>query len=273
MLLTGCATYRDALGELSAFSPLAELPQVRYAPGAEHYARRVAALLPRTIGRVEGSHYRPFRTPPVVYVCDSDACFHRFVAARLNFTAAVVYDNRLVLAPRLFEREPQRLEPILTHELSHLHIGQQRGHYSMAIPVWFHEGLASLVAAGGGADLTTDRAVFDAARRGRHFLPDEQHLPWMRRTAAAWDLSIHVFYRQAYVFLRELRARDPAAFRSLLLALQDGEDFDAAFAQSFHANPARAAAAYFAAPPCVAMEGAAAACDDPQAERLVTNSD
>jgi hypothetical protein len=180
-----------------------------------------------------------------VYVCGDDACFHRFVAARYNFAAAVVYDNRLVLAPRLFDREPHRLEAILVHELSHLHLGESRGHYSLAIPVWFHEGLASLVAAGGGADLASDADAWDAALRAQHFLPDEQHLPWQRRMAGSWGLPISVFYRQAMLYVRDLRSRDEPAFRRMLSLLQDGEEFDAAFAQAYHANPARLATAFF----------------------------
>lgn len=246
-VLAGCAGfgYQDAMPRLARFEHLPSMPQIRYARGAEAYARRVAAILPAAIAKVEAAHYRSFLDTPEVFVCDSDACFHDFVDERYNFTAAVVYDNRLLLAPRLFDREPQRLEPILVHELSHLHLGQQRGHYSMAIPLWFHEGLAALAADGGGADLATDDDAWRAIDRGQHFLPDEQHLPWTRKRADAWDISIHVFYRQAYLYLRDLRSRDPAAFRRLLDLLYDKEDFDTAFAQAMSANPARSGLAFF----------------------------
>jgi hypothetical protein len=246
-VLAGCAGpgYRDAGEALAAFTALAGQPQVRYAGDAEAQARQVAALLPDAVRRVEAFHQRPFREPPVVYVCDTAACFHRFVAAQWNYTAAVVYDNRLLLAPRLFERESARLRPVLLHELSHLHLGQYRGHYSMAIPVWFHEGLASLVADGGGADLVNDEEAWRSALDGKHFLADEQHLPWRRTRAEAWGISISLFYRQAMLFLAHLRARDTQAFARLLAALEDGADFDAAFAEAFQANPAHLAQAFF----------------------------
>jgi len=248
LLITGCSSlgYRDAGEALSAFVRLPDHPHVRFAPGAEAYALQVAALLPQATHHVEAFHHRPFREPPVVYVCDSDACFHRFVAAKLNYTAAVVYDNRLLLAPRLFERESRRLRPILLHELSHLHMGQYRGHYTMSIPVWFHEGLASLVAGGGGADLVNDDDAWRAAFERKHFRADEQHLPWQRTQADAWGISISVFYRQAMLFLAHLRNRDGEAFGRLLQRLQDGGEFDAAFAKSYHANPGRLAQAFFA---------------------------
>ncbi|MCC6533124.1 MAG: hypothetical protein IT531_11290 [Burkholderiales bacterium] len=247
LLLSGCAHrgYRDAGEELSAFAALAENPQVRHAPGAERYARRVAAVLPAAVAQVERFHYRAFATAPVVYVCGDDACFHRFVAPSWNYTAAVVYDNRLVLAPRLFDREPERLTPILLHELSHLHLGQYRGHYTMDIPVWFHEGLASLVALGGGADLATDDEAWAQAVRDRHFRADQQHLPWTRKMARTWGTSVSVFYRQAMLYLADLRSNDEAAFSNLVGKILDGEAFDAAFAQSFHVNPAHSVLAFF----------------------------
>ena len=247
--LAGCASlgYQDAGEALDAFEALPGNAQVRYAPGAQAFARRVAVLLPAASAQVEALQYRRFRTAPTVYVCNDDACFHRFVPARWNYTAAVVYDNRLLLAPRLFQREPERLLPVLLHELSHVHMGQFRGHYSMAIPVWFHEGLASLVSMGGGADLVTDADAHDAAANGRHFMAEEQHLPWQRTRADTWGLSVSLFYRQAMLYLGHLRARDEAAFRRLLGALQDGADFDPAFAQAYQTNPAHSARAYFSA--------------------------
>lgn len=245
--LGGCSSlaYRDAGDELAAFEVLHGTPQVRFGPGGEAYARQVAALLGDAIRQVEAFHGRAFRTPPVVHVCGDDACFHRFVAAKWHFTAAVVYDNRLLLAPRLFVREPERLRPILVHEMSHLHMGQYLGHYTMSIPVWFHEGLASLAAEGGGADLVTDDDAWRAALASRHFLADEQHLPWQRRHAQNWGLSISVFYRQSMLFLAHLRAQDPQQFVALLNRLQDGVGFDEAFAQTYQANPNRLALAFF----------------------------
>jgi hypothetical protein len=263
LALGGCAplAHRDAIEGLSQFRPLPQSSQVRYAPGARAFAERVAALLPEATAQVEATHYRAFDEPPVVYVCGEAACFHRYVDARWNFTAAVVYDNRLLLGPRLFEREPQRLLPILLHELSHLHMGQLRGHYSVSIPVWFHEGLASFTAHGGGADLATDAQAWTAAGSERHFLPDEQHLPWQgRRMADSWRLPVSVFYRQALIFVRSLHARDPDAFRRFVTSLQQGADFDAAFAEAYQANPARAAAALFASGPAAARTPEATAC-------------
>ncbi len=247
LLISACSSlgYHDAGDGLASFEALTDNDQVRFGPGGEPYARQVAPLIENAVRQIEAFHGRAFRAPPVVYVCGDDPCFHRFVDAKWNFTAAVVYDNRLLLAPRLFMRERDRLHPILLHELSHLHMGQYRGHYTMSIPVWFHEGLASLAAGGGGADLVSDDEAWRAAQASKHFQADEQHLPWQRRHAQSWGLSISVFYRQSMLFLAHLRAQDPQQFVLLLNRLQDGIDFDEAFASTYHANPNRLAQAFF----------------------------
>src|SRR5687767_698333 len=174
LFLAGCAAVQpqpDAMRALERFETLATDERVRYEPGARHYAERVAELLPAAIGQVEAGHYRSFRAPVIVHVCGTSACFEDGVPGGARFTAAVIYDNRLLLAPRLFDREPARLYPILVHELSYLHLGQQLGHYTMRIPVWFHEGLASLVASSGGADLVSEDEARNAIAAGQHFLP------------------------------------------------------------------------------------------------------
>ena len=47
-------------------------------------------------------------------------------------------------------------------------------------------------------------------------------------------------------FARSVATHDAEAFAGLLHRLQDGDDFDAAFAQTYQANPNRLAQAFFA---------------------------
>src|SRR5436309_12730109 len=47
---------------------LPENSQVHYQPGAEDYSRRVSALLPAAIARIEAAHGRPFARPVTVGV-------------------------------------------------------------------------------------------------------------------------------------------------------------------------------------------------------------
>lgn len=94
------------------------------------------------------------------------SCFNRYVYTP-RLSAAVIPDNRLILSPNLNGRESARLPGLLTHELAHLHLGQRIGHYNSTLPVWFHEGWASLTADGGGAEYATDAQAYAAIRAGR----------------------------------------------------------------------------------------------------------
>src|SRR5689334_20385429 len=61
-LISGLWNLPDRLPALADNSP------VHYEPGAEDYARDVAALLPDAIARVEAAHGRPFARPATVGV-------------------------------------------------------------------------------------------------------------------------------------------------------------------------------------------------------------
>ncbi|MBW8457946.1 MAG: hypothetical protein K0M58_05845 [Thiobacillus sp.] len=245
--LQGCAlTVSDprALTPLDRFAPLAGDSRVWVEPGFEAYGARVAAALPDAIARVEAAHYLPFSRPPRVYVCGTDACFKRHVLTP-KLSAAVVPDNRLILSPNLDGRESHRLPALLTHELAHLHLGQRIGHYHSTLPVWFHEGWASLVADGGGADYATDARVFEAIQAGKRVNLTARDTPGKRHRAAASRLTIFEFYRQSMLLVGWLRAHDEARFRQLVLAVQDNADFEIAFWNAYGQAPATRFARFF----------------------------
>jgi hypothetical protein len=245
--LQGCAlTVSDprALTLLDSFAPLAGESRVWVEPGFEAYGARVASALPDAIARVEAAHYLPFSRPPRVYVCGTDACFKRHVLTP-KLSAAVVPDNRLILSPNLDGRESHRLPALLTHELAHLHLGQRIGHYHSTLPVWFHEGWASLVADGGGADYATDARVFEAIQAGKRVNLTARDTPGKRHRAAASRLTIFEFYRQSMLLVGWLRAQDEARFRQLVLAVQDNADFEIAFWDVYGQAPATRLAGFF----------------------------
>jgi len=247
LLLAGCAVHprRDLVADFDRFETLTMDERVRYEPGALARARRVAELLPAAIAQVEAAHYRPFSDSVYVYVCAASECFDQRVPGGARFTAAVIHENRVLLAPRLFEREQQRLYPILVHELSHLHLGQRLGHYTMRIPVWFHEGLASLAAASGGADLVTEDDARRAIAAGEYFLPDPAHDETRRKYAEQWQLRISMLYRQSMMLLEDLRAASEERFRVLLVSLQERVPFDDAFNAAFGASALELAQRFF----------------------------
>lgn len=241
LLLTGCAmtvSHPRALQPMQGFQQLPEDPRVWVEAGAEDYGRRVAQLLDAAIARVEAAHYLPFAKTPMIYVCGSEACFKRYVYTP-RLSAAVIPDNRLILSPNLDDREYWRLQGLLVHELAHLHLGQRVGHYHYNIPVWFHEGWAALTADGGGAEFATDEQALEAARAGKRIDLAVRDVPDKRHRAGAFELDIHVFYRQAMLLVAQLRQQNPAAFRALALALQDNQDFEIAFWDIYGAGPER----------------------------------
>ncbi len=245
--LQGCAltvSHPRALAPLDAFVPLEADERVWVEPGYEDYGERVAEALPAAIDKVEAAHYLPFVHPPRVNVCGSDACFKRYVKTP-KLSAAVIPDNRLILSPNLNGREKNRLPALLTHELAHLHLGQRIGHYHSTLPVWFHEGWASLTADGGGAEYATDAQAYAAIRDGRLVNLGARDTPDKRHRAGASGLSIHEFYRQSMLLVGWLRAQDEARFRQLALAVQDNADFEIAFWNLYGQSPATRLAGFF----------------------------
>ncbi len=235
-LLAGCATIdRYAEPPTQGFVPWAADQRIWLEPGAAAYAERVSAHLDLAVSRVERLHGLAFRAPPRVHVCASQTCFSRWVKTS-GLSAAVVGDNRLILSPRLFEQEAHRLAGILAHELSHLHLGQRLGHYTPWIPVWFHEGLATLAAEGTGAEAASDAAACAAWRSGRRVDTTRRDVPGQRHRAHAFGLTIHEFYRQSWRMVEALHSLDPSAFRRWLISLQENGDFHIAFADAYNAD-------------------------------------
>jgi hypothetical protein len=239
LLLSGCAALVSdprALEPMEGFAPLPEDTRVWVEEGAEDYGRRVSQYLDVAIAKVEAAHYLPFAETPRIYVCGSEACFKRYVLTP-KLSAAVIPDNRLVLSPNLEGKESWRLEHLLVHELAHLHLGQRVGHYHYSIPVWFHEGWASLTADGGGAEFASDAQAIEAARNGKRIDLAMRDVPDMRHRASDFGLNIHVFYRQAMLLVAYLKQQAPDRFRELALALQDDQDFEIAFWDIYGAGP------------------------------------
>lgn len=235
-LLQGCSmlvSHPRALQPMQGFVPLAEdkrifVEQQAMDRGAHEFGLKVAMLLDEAIATVQQAHYMEFAETPEVFVCATEACFKQYVFTP-GLSAAVVPDNRLILSPNLNGRESKRLKPLLIHELTHLHLGQRVGHYHHNIPVWFHEGWASLTANGGGAEFATDEQAIEAARQGKMIDLSQRDTPDVRHKAKAFGLDIHVFYRQSMLLVKTLKQRDPGRFRQLVLALQQGSDFEIAF--------------------------------------------
>ncbi len=205
--------------------------RVAYEPGAEAMAGVVAAAMPAAVDTVERKQYRAFNGPVRVYLCATVDSFAKYGAS--SRAAGFTSNHRVFLSPKP-ENTAERMPRILTHELSHLHLGENRGVLGLArLPVWFVEGLGTEVSAGGGAEGITDAEVRRTVAAGRTFVPDVDGALLWRQGAGAFNLDEHLFYAQAGAFVGYLRSLDERRFQSLLRTVEDGGALGDAFARAY----------------------------------------
>jgi hypothetical protein len=217
--------------------------QVHYQPGAEDFARDVAALLPDAITRVEAVHGRRFAHPVAVGVY---ATLDAYVAANGLGSAipvGVTFAGRVNLSPKLFRPQHERLRAILTHELSHAHIQGWIGPIAyMRLPRWFKEGLAVMVSGGGGAEAVSEEEALAAIRRGEQIVIDEagslQNATDFRVERTPTDKApwypVVLAYRQAGMFVTYMRESDRPAFDRMMNAILDDRTFAQAVTIGYH---------------------------------------
>jgi len=223
---------------------LADHPLVHYEAGAEDFARDVAELLPDAIARVEAVHGRPFAHPVTVGAYATPEAFAAANGLGSNVPMGVTFAGRVILSPKLFRPQHQRLRAILTHEMSHAHIqGWVGGNRYFGLPPWFKEGLAVMISQGGGAELVSEREARAAIDRGEQIAIDDAGSPQTtidirfdkapEKQSPSW-YPIVLAYRQAGVFVSYLHDSDKLAFDRMLGAILDGRTFAEAIDAGYH---------------------------------------
>ena len=237
-MISGLWNIPDRLPALPANS------QVHYQPGAEGFARDVAALLPDAIGRIETAHGRRFVHPAIVGVYVTEEAYAAANGVGSAVPVGVTFTGRVNLSPKLFRLQQQRLPAILMHELSHSHLQGWIGEaaYIFRLPNWFKEGLAVMVSAGGGAELVSEAQARAEIQRGNQIAIDEagslQAMGSVRleRTPAgtpSW-YPVVLAYRQAGMFVSYLRESDEPAFERMMNAILDDRAFAEAVRAGYH---------------------------------------
>jgi hypothetical protein len=236
-MISGLWNTPDRLPALSTNS------HVHYQPGAEDFARDVAALYPDAIARVEAVHGRRFAHPVTVGAYATAEAYAAANGVGSNIPVGVTFAGRVALSPKLFWPQRPRLCAILTHELSHAHIQGWIGAYKyMQLPNWFKEGLAVMVSEGGGAELVSEDEARAAMQRGeRLIINDAVSLPGsidVRLEKAPADerpwYQVVLAYREAGMFLRYLRESDRPAFSRMMDAILEGRPFAEAVTAGYH---------------------------------------
>jgi hypothetical protein len=218
--------------------------QIHFEPGAEDYARDVAALLPTALARVEAAHGRPFAYPVTIGLY---ATPEAYVAANVLASTApvgVTSFGRVNLSPALEWRQHRRLPAILAHELSHAHIQGWIGTLAdIRLPNWFKEGLAVMVSEGGGAEFVSEQEARTAIARGEYIsIDDTQSLGTLMdgirferapREATPSHRTV-MAYRQAGMFVSYLHDVDTPGFDRMMNALLDRRPFSEAVTAGYH---------------------------------------
>ncbi len=69
---------------------------------------------------------------------------------------------------------------------------------------------------------------------GKSFYPDNSgSLLLPPKTASSYNLTPHMFYRQASMFVQYMHKSEPTKFKQLLSYIYNGEKFDSAFNTSY----------------------------------------
>jgi hypothetical protein len=217
--------------------------QVHYQPGAEDFARDVAALLPDAIAQVEAVHGRPFAHPVIIGVYATAEAYEAANGLGSSVPVGVTFAGRVNLSPKLFRPQHQRLRAILTHELSHAHIQGWTGYYAFIyLPNWFKEGLAVMVSGGGGAEAVSEDEARAAIQRGEKIVinDDDRLLKWIDIPLAkepenkpSW-YPVVLAYREAGMFVGYLRESDRPGFDRMMNAILDGRPFREAVTLGYH---------------------------------------
>jgi len=217
--------------------------QVHYQPGAEDFARDVAALYPEAIARVEAVHGRRFAHPVTVGAYATAEAYAAANGVGSDIPVGVTFAGRVNLSPKLFWPQHRRLRALLTHELSHAHIQGWIGEYKYVyLPTWFKEGLAVMASEGGGAELVSEDEARAAIQRGeRLVINDAVSLPnsidvRLEKAPAntpPW-YPVVLAYREAGMFLSYLRESDRPAFDRTMNAILDGRPFVEAVTVGYH---------------------------------------
>jgi hypothetical protein len=217
--------------------------QVHYEPGAQDFARTVAALLPDAIARVEAVHGRPFAHPVIVGVYATPEAYATANCLDSMAPAGVTIFDRVLLSPKLFRPQYQRLRAILTHELSHAHIQGWIGGYDyIYLPNWFKEGLAVMVSGGGGAEFVKEDEARAAIQRGEKIVINDiggltrwidVPLEKEPENKPSW-YPVVLAYREAGMFVDYLREADRPGFEQMMNTILDDRPFKDAVAAGYH---------------------------------------
>jgi len=207
--------------------PLPGNSQIFYEPGAEDLAKLVADNFQLSLDQVQRQQYLPFKDSKAIkiYVFNDREHYAHFSHASIQ-TRGSSTTNEVYLSEKLREKI-DALPNILVHELSHVHIRQYTGtfKYIKDIPGWFLEGIAVVTSSGGGAENVSSEEARLAIRNAVRFESDDSGSIFGHKSAHNYNLKLHMYYRQAGLFVEHLKNTNPEAFKAAFVDVLNGASF------------------------------------------------
>lgn len=229
---TGGARWRALLASKGEFTQCTADSRILCEPGSERLATLVAQSLGTAATKVEQAQFSPFSEPIRVYTYANVDSFVKHSASNPNLLGVVV-GGQLHLSPVALEL-PDRLAPLVVHELSHVHLSQHLNMLSFnRLPGWFLEGLATDVSGGAGAENVSEHDALISMAKGLCIIPHTA-MGWMGGgRGAPPGMRSHMFYRQSAMFVTYLRSIDETKFMHLLQGLNAGQALEEAFISAY----------------------------------------
>lgn len=211
--------------------------RVRYEPGAEANARKLAQVLDDVALEVEEALGAKFDRNIEAYICATQEQFNEYVYLSKNARGAV-YWEKLFLSPGAFQGS--YLRPITLHELTHYlfitHLSDKQ--HIQNIPLWFREGIAVYVANGNSEYMTRSRYIRLMTNAEKSDFWAGKYDAWFSTAdpssvlAASGAINFELYRIYGYL-VHYLAMQDEGKFKSFIGNLLDGQEFYSALNEMY----------------------------------------
>lgn len=198
----------------------------------EQFAGEIQKLFPSLMDSIETRLNSKFKRIPTFYICSTNESFCKWSGARFPGPRAKVTAKGLFISPRLQGKNDW--SEIIYHELVHTLMFQYLGaHHYYTIPIWFHEGLATLISNGGGTGDITDSTAINEILKGNHFYP---HLGFIKSYLNNTQLAPWVEYRQYMLFVNFMENANRVEFNELMQNILAKKSFSKSYKMAYDKN-------------------------------------
>lgn len=226
LLLCSCSAVNQGIAILRTPKNFVDIGnQIRIeSKNDELFGKDVGDIEPYLIDSVEKKTFHKFVKMPLVYICNTNKSFCKYSGARYPGPRARVTPKGLFISPRL--KSSKDWKDILYHELCHVILLQHTKVLCyVKIPIWFHEGLATLISNGGGSGNVTDSASIIGILNGNHFNPVQSENVLLPKSFSKDNIPPWTEYRQSMLFVKFIKEINENKFKMLLDSIFNKNSF------------------------------------------------